>query len=367
MKHVRKIFSRGALLALAVVVVGVGSYWYWFERERAGAPPTAAQSAEPQATPVEASVVETGTVVDQVTVAGTTRSNEDALISAEIAGRITEIHFREGERVDAGALLFSLDDEIYEAELVQAQANLRLSQSTYDRASELFDRGVGAAQVRDEAVARLETDRASVGLAEARLAKTRIRAPFAGIIGLRQLSAGNYVTPGQALVNLEDIDPIKVDFRIPERFLTSVGVGQSVQVAVEAVPGHAFEGEVFAVDPQIDQSGRSILVRATIGNDDGILRPGLFARVDLITQQREEALLVPEQALVPRQGANAVFRIEDRAAVLSDVEVGQRRQGRVEILSGLAAGDLIVTAGQMKLRDGAPVRVIERGERVPDA
>jgi membrane fusion protein (multidrug efflux system) len=223
-------------------------------------------------------------------------------------------------------------------------------------------------RARDEAQAQLAIDHAEVDLARARLDKTRIAAPFAGVVGLREVSVGNYVSPGQDLVNLEDIDPIKVDFPVPERALSAVEVGQPIEVTVDAWPGRTFEGEVYAIDPQINAQGRSIAIRATIDNPESLLRPGLFATVRLITARREQAVLVPEQAIFAQQGKPYVYKVVDGVARLTEVQLGGRRVGQAEIVSGLAAGDVVVTAGQIKLRDGAAVRVIDaaaptQGER----
>ncbi|HSH42781.1 MAG TPA: efflux RND transporter periplasmic adaptor subunit, partial [Arenicellales bacterium] len=209
------------------------------------------------------------------------------------------------------------------------------------------------------ALARLESARAAEQLSQARLDKTDVAAPFAGILGLRRVSPGDYVTPGQDLVNLEDIDPIKVDFRIPERFLSSLAAGQTIRVRVDAFPDRAFDGEVYAIDPQIDPGGRSIAIRARIDNADRVLRPGLFARVRLIVAERPESLVVPEQAIVPRGEQRYVFRVVDDQAVLTEVRLGQRQAGDVEVLDGLDDGDIVVTAGQLKIRDGSAVTVLD--------
>ena len=222
-----------------------------------------------------------------MTVTGTLRSDESANISTEIDGRVQGVHFTEGQTVEQGALLFTLDDTVYRAELATAEANLQLSERNNERAMELLQRNAGTVRARDEAEAQLAIDHAEVDLARARLDKTRITAPFAGVVGLREVSVGGYVTPGQDLVNLEDIDPIKVDFPVPERALSAVEVGQAIEVTVDAWPGRTFEGEVYAIDPQIDAQGRSIAIRATIDNQERLLRPGLFAAVRLITARRD--------------------------------------------------------------------------------
>jgi len=198
-------------------------------------------------------------------------------------------------------------------------------------------------------------------LSRARLDKTDVRAPFSGILGLRRVSPGDYVTPGQDLVNIEDIDPLKVDFRVPERYLANLSAGQRIRVRVDAFPDRSFEGRVYAVDPQIDPAGRSIAIRARIDNPERVLRPGLFARVRLIVDERPNALVIPEQAIVPRGERRYVFRVKDGKAVLTEVRVGQRRQGSVEVVEGLSEGDTVVTAGQLKIRDGVSVSLPNAG------
>jgi membrane fusion protein (multidrug efflux system) len=362
-RNVTKAVAIGAL-ALAV---GGGAFWYLrLDPEAEQATHTAAAQESPAATAVEVAKVEVGRVVDAMTVTGTLRSDENATISAEIAGRVHGVHFTEGQPVEQGALLLTLDDAIYRAELATAEANLELSQRNSERAVELLQRNAGTERARDETHAQLAINQAEVNLARTRLDKTRITAPFAGVIGLRRVSVGEYVTPGQDLVNLEDIEPIKADFRVPERFLSAVQVGQSIEAKVEAWPDRTFEGEVYAIDPQVDAGGRSIAIRATIDNEKRLLRPGLFATVRLITERRDQALLIPEQAIFAQGDKQYVYKVEDGVARLTEVRIGGRRVGQAEIRFGLEAGDMVVTAGQMKLRGGAPVRVIDAGVPADD-
>jgi membrane fusion protein (multidrug efflux system) len=362
----RTVTKAVAISALAVAVGG-GAFWYLrLDPEAEQATQTAAAQEGPAVTAVEVATVEVGRVVDAMTVTGSLRSDEDANISAEIAGRVNGVHFTEGEAVEQGDLLFTLDDAIYRAEVATAEANLELSRRNSERAVELLQRNAGTERARDETRAQLAINEAEVNLARTRLDKTRITAPFAGVVGLRQVSVGEYVTPGQDLVNLEDIDPIKVDFPVPERYLSAVAVGQGIEVIVEAWPDRTFEGEVYAIDPQINAAGRSIAIRATIDNQERLLRPGLFAAVRLIIQQREEALLVPEQAVFAQGERQYVYVVNDGTARLTEVRLGGRRVGQVEIASGLEADDVVVTAGHMKLRDGGRVRVIDAGGPASD-
>ena len=344
-------------------MAGAGAWWLWFGRDAAMAPPAAAQQAgEPPPTPVETVAAETVPVTEEVVVAGALRSNESVDISAEIEGSISAIHFEEGEPIGEGVLLFELDDSIWQAELAEAEARLALSQSNFERATELLERSVGTVATRDEARAERDTARAAVGLARARLEKTDIRAPFEGVLGLRQVSVGEYVTPGQPLVNLENLQPMKVDFRVAERYLPKLKTGQEVGIIVDSLPDRSFTGEVTALDPKVDPQSRSVAVRAQTSNEDGLLRPGQFARVRLIVDRRSDAIVIPEQALVPRGEQYFVFKVVDGKAVLSAVEVGQRRTGEAEITEGLAQGDVVVTGGHQKIRDGAPVQPVDADE-----
>lgn len=357
----RKLTTGVGLLLLLGALAGAGFiYWRGGLEATANAPQGKESKAPeaPLAMPVEAAAVEVGAIASEVAAVGTLRSNESVVIRSEIAGRIERIGFAEGELVEKGAVLVILDDSVYRAELADKQASFNLSRRNFDRAQELFARGAGSERVRDEARASLESTEAAVNLAKVRLDKTRIAAPFRGILGLRKVSVGDYITPGQDLVNLEDIDPIKLDARIPERYLGALQPGQRIRFEVDAFPGAEFEGAVYAIDPQIDASGRSIAIRARIPNRDRRLKPGLFARVTLVLTRRENAVIVPEQAIVPQGDRRFVFKVVDGKAVLTQVTTGQRRAGRVEIVGGLAPADVVVTAGQLKIRDGAEVTVV---------
>jgi len=292
-----------------------------------------------------------------ITAVGSLRSDESITVRPEVAGRISEILFKEGQRVSKGATLIRLDPAVNQAEVQQSRANLKLAQSKYDRAVDLAKSNFVSGQARDEAENNLRVAEAGLQLAEARLAKMEIKAPFSGVIGLRVVSVGDYVKEGADVVNLESIDPLKVDFRVPEMYLKQVKVGQSLQVQLDAVTGKTFEGSVFAVNPLFDAAGRSIVIRAIVRNTDTSLRPGMFARVRLITRDDQNALVIPEQAIVPQGDEQFVFRVADGRANRVKIEVGQRRDGNVQVLKGLTANDTVVTAGQLKIRDGATVTV----------
>ena len=367
----------GGAVALAVAVAAGGGYWFGQLRSPAGTdvraanqPASSAKGAGPgapgaQAAAVEVVKVATAAMTRTITAVGSLRSDESITVRPEVAGRIAFIGFQEGQRVPKGATLLRLDPAINRAEVQQAEANLTLANAKFERAVELQGRGFISGQAKDEAENNLKVAEAAVALAQARLAKTEVKAPFSGIIGLRVVSVGDYVKEGADVVNLEAIDPLKVDFRVPEVYLKQVTLGQPLEVTLDALPGKRYEGKVYAINPLVDTAGRSIVIRAQVRNQDTALRPGMFARVRLFTEARADALVLPEQALVPQGDEQYVFRVIDGKAVRTRIGVGQRRDALVEIVAGLALGDVVVSAGQLKLRDGVPVKVAA-GAR-PDA
>lgn len=318
----------------------------------------AAKKAAP-ATAVEVVPVGTATLTRRLQAVGSLVSDESATVAAEVAGRVSAVGFREGQPVKRGSLLFALDDTLERAALAQAQAAFRLAERNDQRAGEIAARGLIAASDRDEVAATLAVNRAALQLAQARVAKMRIVAPFDGVAGLRSVGLGDYVSPGQALVNLEVLDPMKLDFRLPESALPVLVPGQKLDAEVDAWPGEKFVGQVYAVDPRIAGESRSIAVRAQLPNDAGKLRPGLFARVALQTAVQQQALVVPEQAIFPQGDQLFVYVVEEGKALLRPIKVGQREPGRAEVTEGLKAGETLIVSGAQKLSPGGAVRVAQ--------
>ncbi len=348
--------------ALVVMAVFGGAGWHFstqsFEKAQAASPGGKAMAAGPPVA-VEAQKPFTDTLDRTIEAVGNLASNESVVLSPEIAGRVTAILFEEGQSVARDMPLVRLDDVIAKAELAQMQASLTLSSANYERAKTLFSQDAGSGAARDEALAKRNTDQASLDLTKAKLDKTVIRAPFDGIIGLRSISVGDYVNVGQAMVNIESVDPLKVDFRMPEIYLSSLKSGQTIQVKVDAFPGRVFEGEIYAIDPLVDSNGRTVVFRAKLPNADHSLRPGLFARVNVLLGRAENALLLPEEALVPEGKDQFVYKVEGDKPVRVAVKTGARAKGRVEIVDGLRADDTVITAGQMKIRPGSKVKIVQ--------
>ncbi|WP_332672655.1 efflux RND transporter periplasmic adaptor subunit [Aromatoleum sp.] len=357
-----------AVLSLAGVAALAG-YAYYANRSPATPQPAAATTAPGKGAPapaapvgVETVAVVAETVADDVTAVGTLRSNESVVLRPEVAGRIAAIRFREGTPVKRGEILVELDAAVQQAEVQQAKANLALAHANFGRTADLFNRKFLSQSARDEAASQLEVARANMALAEARFERTRIRAPFDGVVGIRNVSVGDYVKEGDDLVNLEDLATLKVDFRLPELYLAKVRRGQALEVTSDAISGERFDATVAAIDPLINEEGRSVVMRATLPNKGGQLRPGMFARVRLILRERADVAMVPEEALVPAPGnVQFVYRVVDDKAQRVEVTTGARHGTRVEVLGGLRPGDVVVTAGQLKLRDGAPVQVVRSG------
>ncbi len=356
-----RVVLSAVLLTVAAASIGAG-YWFGATQSKSKAPssPSASAPAKPGGPPpgtaVEAMKVTSIQLPQAISAVGTLRSDEAIVLRPEVSGRIADISFKEGQRVEKNQVLVRLDSTVQRAELEQARANLSLSKSKLDRAADLQNKGFISSQAKDEAENNYRVSRAALDLTEARLAKLDLRAPFSGIAGLRQVSVGDYVKDGQDLVNIEEVDPLKVDFRVPEIYMRQVAVGQGLQLGVDAFPNQSFDGQVFAINPLVDANGRSIVIRALIKNAGNRMRPGMFARVRLIVGGVQDSLVIPEQALVPVGDDLFVFKVVDNKAQRVKIDIGQRRQGIVEVIRGLAKDEMVVIAGQQKIREGSVVK-----------
>lgn len=350
---------RRLLAALGLVALAAGggvAGWLVFAEPASDARETQEESRPP--VPVETARAERGRAATVIAATGTLRASESVVVQPEVGGRVTALPFEQGQAVRAGDPLVELDKVTFAAERDRAEAALVLARENFRRAERLAQQGATAARALDEARAALRSAEAELVLATARLERATVRAPFDGVVGLREISVGRYVTPGDELVRLLRIDPLDLDFRVPERWLTRLRPGQRVAVTVDALPGTAFTGTVAALDPLIDVNGRAVRVRASIANPDGVLRPGLFARVRLEVEERPDAVLVPEAAVVLQESGPVVYRVAGGEAVAVPVATGVRRGGLVEITQGLAAGEEVVVSGHVRLRERARVEIV---------
>ncbi len=306
------------------------------------------------------------TLVDETQAVGSLRSRQGVMLRPEVGGRVKQILFSDGQRVRKGQLMVQFEDQLQQAQVAQARAELSIAEANHKRNQELVAQNFISQRSLDESSAALEVSRAKLSLAQATLQRLQVLAPFDGITGLKQINVGDYLKDGADMVNVEDIDAVLLDFRLPERFQARVRAGQKAQLTVDALPGRPFTAIVQAVDPLIEANGRSVGVRGCIDNRQQQLRPGMFARVNAVFGTRENALVIPEEAIIPQGGRTFVVKVvaDDKPDVsVSErvaVKVGLRQPGKVEILEGLSAGDTVVTAGHQRLqKDGTPVRVVD--------
>jgi len=367
--------SKAIYTVVAAVGIAAASGIAWWYQHKPDAPRVengqpsapAGRAGGPSRPPaVEVARVQVTRLTDDAQAVGSLRSRQSVVLRPEVSGRVTQLNFRDGDRVRRGQMLVQLDDQLPLAQLQQAQAELSIALANHKRNQELVGQGFISQRSVDESAANLQVSQAKLALARATAARLRIVAPFDGIAGIRNISVGDYLKDGADIVNIEDMDAIFVDFRLPERFQTSIQRGQTAYVDLDALPGRRYTAVVQAIDPLVDANGRSVGIRACIDNRHLQLRPGMFARITAVFGERDNALVIPEEAIVPQGASQFVIRLVDgpdqdtRIAQRIEVKVGVRRPGRVEILEGLQPGDLVVTAGQQRVqKDGMPVRIVD--------
>lgn len=364
----RTMRTRTQLLVLAVLAGG-GAAWQFFGEgvglprpmallglSRGGA--VAATGAPAPPTPVAVSPVRTGTVTERAESVGTVRAREAVTITAKLPGIVTAIRFQEGQRVPAGETLVILDDAALRAELDQARALLDDARSQLLRVQRLTA-GVVAEQRVDTLLATARGAEGRVRQVQARLDEARVTAPFAGRVGLRTVSLGALVQPGTAVTTLDDISRVRVEFSIPEVYLARIQPGSTVTARSTAYGDRRFLGTVTVADTRIDTATRTVRLVSEFDNTDEALRPGLFLTIELNLETRDNALMVPEEALDPVGERAFVFVVRDNRAQRMEVTLGQRIAGEVEVVRGVTRTDQVVVRGIQRLRNNAAVRVTE--------
>ena len=338
----------------------------------AGAGTAGAVGGPPRPASVESAKVEIMKLTDDTQAVGSLKSRQGVTLRPEVSGRITQLNFKDGERVKKGQLMVQFDDLLQVAQVKQSQAELSIALANHKRNQELVAQNFISKRSLDESAANLEVAQAKLSLSQASALRLKITAPFDGITGIRTVNVGDYLKDGGDIVNIEDIAAVFVDFRLPERFQTKVKKGQKAQVDMDALPGRKFTATIQAIDPLLDANGRSVGIRACIDNRQNQLRPGMFARVNTVFSERDKAIVVPEEAIVPQGGKQFVIKLldgadkgtdkETRTTQRVEVKIGIRKPGKVEIVEGLVEGDEVITAGQQRVqKDGTSVKVIELG------
>ena len=373
----------------AIAVVGIaaasGAAW-WFQQPKnsssfsqattgagspsaAGAPLTAASGPARPPT-VEAAKVETLRLTDDTQAVGTLKSRIGVVLRPEVSGRISQLNFTDGQRVRKGQVLVQFDDQLPLAQMQQSLAELSIAQANQKRNQELVAQNFISQRSLDESAANLQVAQAKLALAKATADRLKIIAPFDGMVGIRSVNVGDYLKDGADIVNIEDIDAIFVDFRLPERFQSKVKTGQTASIDIDALPGRKYTARIQAIDPLIDANGRSVGVRGCIDNRQLQLRPGMFARVNAVFGVRETAMMIPEEAIIPQGPKVFVIKLlpgpneKTRTTQRVEVKVGLRRPGKVEILEGLVPTDSVVANGQQRVqKDGTVVNLLDLSAR----
>ncbi|MEZ5647622.1 MAG: efflux RND transporter periplasmic adaptor subunit [Alphaproteobacteria bacterium] len=288
---------------------------------------------------------------------GTARSNEAIAITAKVTGIVESINFADGQRVPAGTLLVTLRSDEAEASLSSAEAVRRNAELSLQRATSLSAANAIATARVDELKAQLDTARAAVAGAKARLADLKIYAPFSGTMGIRKVSPGAVVQPGTLIATLDDLSSMQVDFLLPETTLAAIKIGMPIIARSDAFLDRTFQGQVTAIDTRVDPVTRSIALKATLPNPDGVIRPGMFLKVEAAIASRENATLISEEALVPQGTKQYVFVVNNNKVERREVILGSRTLGKAEIIKGITPGEVVVIRGTQIIRDGSTVTV----------
>lgn len=369
------------VVAVAGIAAASGAAW-WYQKPKAQdtaskvssatVPPQGASSgagrngASSKPPSVEVASVEVTRLTDDTQAVGSLRSRRSVVLRPEVSGRVTRLNFTDGQRVRKGQVLVQFDDQLQQAQVLQSQAELSIALANQKRNQELVAQNFVSQRSLDESAANLQVAQAKLVLAKATAARLKIVAPFDGIAGIRQVNVGDYLKDGADIVNIEDIEAIFVDFRLPERFQAKLKRGQTAMLDIDALPGQKYAAQIQAIDPLIDVNGRSVGVRACIDNRQLQLRPGMFARVNTVFGVKGNARVIPEEAIVPQGGRQFVIKLlnganeQTRTTQRVEVKVGLRSPGKVEILDGLEPGDTVITTGQQRVqRDGTVVTVVD--------
>lgn len=344
--------SRLLLLAAALVACNDA------ESKGTGGPAGGA----PPGVPVEVAVARSDTVVDAIAATGQVEPTQSIELRPELEGRITQIYVREGAMVRRGAPLFQIDPSELRAQVARAEAERDLARQNLTRTRELLEQRASSQAELERAEATSRSAEATLQLLQVQLRRSTVRAPFAGVAGERTVSLGDYVTTQSRLISLQTVDPQRATFTVPERFAAALQVGQQVTFRVAALPGREFTGTVDFVDPVVRMPGRTITIKAVVPNATRELQSGMFIEARLATEVRPDAVIIPEDAILPLQGANFVWAIVDGKATRRQVDLGVRTPGFVEARTGVAVGEQVVVGGLERLQEGAPVvaQVVER-------
>lgn len=309
---------------------------------------------------LEVEAVEVGyeTIEDEIYSSGTIQANEVVELSAEASGIITDIYFEEGREVNEGDLLLKINDSELQAQKQRAEFRLNLAEQREDRQRRLLDRGGISQEDYDATLNEVNVLRSEIELINAQIDKTEIRAPFSGIVGLKYVSVGSYIGPNTRIASLQEVDPIKIDFSVPERYISRVTVEDKINFTVQGVDS-TFTGEVYAIEPRINTETRTLQIRAISENSGNLLYPGAFANITLILDEIDDALMVPTISIIPALNSQKVFVVRDGVVSEQTIRSGIRTSEKVQVIEGIQQGDVVLTTGLLQVRPGMEVNITE--------
>lgn len=313
---------------------------------------------------VEAVVLGYETIEDRIFSSGSVQANEMVELTAETSGIITNIYFEEGTEVTEGDLLVKINDSELQAQKRRAEFRLSLAEQREERQRRLLERGGISQDDYDATLNEVNVLRSEVQLIDAQIEKTEIKAPFSGVLGLKFVSVGAYITPNDAIASLQEINPVKIDFSIPERYIARVKTGDMIEFTVQGVDS-TFTGNVYAIEPRINTQTRTLQLRALSDNPDFLLFPGAFANIVLILDEINDALMVPSISIVPELNAQKVFIVNNGVVEERQIQTGIRTSEKVQVVNGLEQGDMILTTGLLQVRPGMEVEITEK-RRTPN-
>lgn len=349
-----KTVKRIIYVVIALVILGAIIY------PKLPSDETSSAQTGPAARPVltvDGLVLKGQNLKNQINITGTLLADESVLLNSELAGKVNQILFDEGQFIKKGKVLVRLNDEEVKADLERLQFILKLNQDSENRQKQLLEKEAISQEEYETALTTLNTSQAEIKVLQARLAKHYIKAPFDGIIGLRTVSVGSYLNPGNAIAEMFKINPIKIEFNAPSKYLQLVTVGDEINFTVDAYPDRTFSGEIYAIEPQIDPQTRSIRIRAKANNDDRKLFPGQFARINLILETIPDALLIPTEAVIPELNGKRVFLYKNGKVASQTITTGLRTEENVQVESGLEPGDTVITTGILQVNQGSEVNI----------
>jgi membrane fusion protein (multidrug efflux system) len=314
------------------------------------------QQASDDLLTVQAIVLDRQELLNNVRITGSIQADETVDLNAEVSAIVEGIFFKEGQKINKGDLLVTLKDDELQAELEKLQFTKKLNEDNEYRQRQLLEKEAISQEEYDNALNELNTSEAEIRVVRARIDKHRITAPFDGVIGLREISVGSYMNPGNLIARFYKIDPVKIDFSIPGRYLSKIDEGDRLLFTVDAY-ADTFEGEIYAIEPRVDPDTRNIKIRAICPNPDNRLIPGQFAKINLILEKINDALMVPTEAVIPELDGKKVFVYKNGLVSSRKIETGIRTEKNIEVVKGLAPSDTVITSGILQIRTGMPVNV----------